>query len=99
MNEYPNFISYLKSVVLINSRWNVGKASSQFSPKAFQTEQTFQKSFFEEKIEAKPEDEDNMKCPNNNCKNTIEEKKSKTEESNFVFCKDCGTVVYRRERK
>jgi hypothetical protein len=40
-----------------------------------------------------------MKCPNNNCKNNIEEKKQKTEESNFVFCKDCGTVVYRRERK
>jgi hypothetical protein len=39
-----------------------------------------------------------MKCPNNNCKNRIEEK-TKKEESNFVFCKDCGTVVYRRERK
>jgi hypothetical protein len=56
-------------------------------------------SFFGETIKAKLEDEDNMKCPNNNCKNNIEEKKQKTDESNFVFCKDCGTVVYRRERK
>jgi hypothetical protein len=59
----------------------------------------FQAPFFEEKVKTKPKSEDNMKCPNNDCKNRIQEKKSKTEESNFIFCKDCGTVVYRRERK
>jgi len=40
-----------------------------------------------------------MKCPKTDCHNKINEEEQKKIESNFYFCKDCGTVVYRRHRK
>jgi len=40
-----------------------------------------------------------MDCPKAACRSKINEKEQKKVESNFYFCKDCGTVVYRRERK
>jgi len=40
-----------------------------------------------------------MKCPKTGCNNKIDEKEQKKIESNFYFCKDCGIVVYRRDRK
>ena len=39
-----------------------------------------------------------MKCPNSKCNNKIDKNKQKKAESNFYYCKDCGTVVYRKKR-
>jgi len=40
-----------------------------------------------------------VKCPNASCNNKINRAEQKKEEGNFYFCKDCGTVVYRRDKK
>jgi len=40
-----------------------------------------------------------VKCPNTDCKNKIDKSEQKKADSNFYFCKECGTVVYRRDRK
>jgi len=38
-----------------------------------------------------------MKCPNNNCKRTIDV--DKNSDSNFDYCKECGTVIHRNKKK
>jgi len=40
-----------------------------------------------------------VKCPKAGCNNKINEEEQKKVESNFYVCKDCGTVVYRRDKK
>lgn len=38
-----------------------------------------------------------MKCPNTKCKQPIDENGNK--DTNFDYCKECGTVVYRNKNK
>jgi len=80
------FISYLNKITaLINDK--ILKKQYPNAPK--------QPS---EQAHAKHEGE-MVKCPNAYCKNKIDRSEQKKVDSNFYFCKECGTVVYRQDRK
>jgi predicted RNA-binding Zn-ribbon protein involved in translation (DUF1610 family) len=51
------------------------------------------------KANLKLEGRKEMRCPKTGCNNKINDEKQKKTESNFYFCKDCGTVVYRQDKK
>jgi len=51
------------------------------------------------KVNLRLEGREEMKCPRIGCNNKINDEEQKKTESNFYFCKDCGTVVYRPNRK
>jgi hypothetical protein len=38
-----------------------------------------------------------MKCPNNECKRSIDP--AENDEANFNYCSECGTIIYRKKKK
>jgi len=72
----------------------IGDNSEAPAPRCSQT--TFRRK---EKANLRLEGKEKMKCPRTGCNNKINDEEQKKIESNFYFCKDCGTVVYRQDRK